>query len=408
MSEQRTAVTTATPTSGDEVDVYAWFQAFWRNRRFVTAIIAAAVAAAGVVGILSPRYYTAQAQVLVAVSPGFSPPASVQYDPTSTVSIITDLLGGARPRSNTTHAAAMRDPLILKEALAKLRPEDRREFKRYEKDLNRLPVAVVASLNSDIIKVMVTSRSRKAAMALADAIIQTYSEYTYQTNVNLAKEAADKLRPEADKVLRDLQAAEQALNARRQTTGIYDARTALEEASVRVSEIRDEISDTRVALATAKGGGSAYLSSHRGSSPGGSHTGNRAAPGREQQAGGPVRLTEAELRRKMDALNEELTLQDAWLSRLSQEEDEQTRLTSLVSARRGTYDSLLEQLSALTGSAPARLPTIAAIGRATAPETVSRGLTLKLITGLLLGLVLAVGATTMREYRSARAGAVAA
>jgi uncharacterized protein involved in exopolysaccharide biosynthesis len=381
--------------------------------------------------------------------------------------VIGDVWGATRGRSNVSHEAAMKSPQVLREALSRLSGRLRAEFRRYQDDLSRLPVAIRAPLNTDIIAIQVRATSREAALALADAVVSAYTEQTKSMGVQLTREAASSLENEAALALRDAATAESMLNRRRQESGVYDPAPTLSAAAARASELRNQMSDTRSALAAAtremqanaelrtsvprsllasetskrgamaeeleKGVASIQLTeahargtfredspqmqvfaSQRAIAESRLASAPKSVPSEETHNANPTWLSvdkrtaeltaeEAGLRERLKALDRELAGQLQWLHVLSEEETRQAELSSGVTAHRANYASIVRELSILRAGALARLPTVSALGRATAPRRGSRGMGVMLLTGLLVGVVLSLVVVFLVESRSARA-----
>lgn len=461
MTEEQRSAREKAPDS-DEVDVLAWLGLLWRRRWLVLLVVFCCVVLAGVYGMLRAPKYVATAQLMAAAAPpGYTPRA-----PEEALSVVGGIWGGARARSNMTHALALQSPGVFRQALSRLPPQYRECFCRHERDLAGLPVAANAHVNTDIIVLRVTSESREAALALAGAIADVYVEQTRDTGIGLVSEARASLQPEAEKAIVNLATAEQMLIERRATSGVYNPKAALEAASERIADLRAQISDTRVQLAatTAELEASQRLRDSLPSTILASEIRARgalleelekeaaklqmqraiastvfredsprtkvlseqmseaearvaAAPdsvvSEQQQDANPTWLVvdeqlatltglRASLEEQLHVLEAELAGEGEWMREVSREEAEQDRLERGVQEQRDNYASIIRQLSLLGAGALARLPTVARLGEATAPQVASRGLRFLLPTGFLVGLILAIGVVFALEATGSR------
>ncbi|UCC68377.1 MAG: hypothetical protein JSV79_00100 [Armatimonadota bacterium] len=427
-------------TRSDEVDVLAGLQLLWRRRWLASIVVLCCVLLACAIGMRRAPKYVATAQFVASGSP----PGFTMWDPVESLSIIGDVWGASRAQSNLTHAAAMRSPHILKTALEKLSPDNRRHFARYEDDVGKLPVEAKGHVNTQLFTVTVTSKSREASMALADAIGNAYVEYAERARERLIKDAGSSIEVEVASALLDLTAAEQALNARRRESGIYDAGAELQQALRRAGELRAQISSTRVSLAAVsqelaatrklldaapltvrtpertgprtaveeleKSGADPVARGEQVAAP---HSLAAAQEAREvnptwlalDQKVGELTGKQAALKESIQVLAREAAVEQEWLRKLTEEEAEQARLSSMVGGARANYASLTRELSALRAGALARLPTVARLGPAMAPRRGSRGLRLLLATGFLVGLIIAVAVVFHVELAARRRAA---
>jgi len=447
-------------STGDEIDVLALLLRCWRRRRLAAVVIILFVGAAAVLGLRRPPVFVATAALIAASGPA----GYTATSPESVPGVVSDLWSGARARSNLTHAEAMRSSRMLRNAFDQLPPDLRDAFPDCGDDPACLPVQVTAPLNTDVISVKVTSRSREVSLALADALTRVYTTYTQEMGVSMAQEGANALAPEAETTLSAMKAAENQLLSRQRESTIYDPASMLVAATKRGDELRAQLSAVQIRLVAvsrelevarhlrdsapariptsetreqgsmteelekslaavmfdlARDGavyrddsprlkvlkdGAEALSGDLAERP-------ETVPSAKQTDVNPTWLSldqkAAELEREREGLRAEasatraeLASHSVWLDRVAEEESVQSRLQSIVSAQRDAYAMMTRQLGLLRAGGAARLPTVSPLGPATAPKTGSRQLLPILATGLLVGILTSLVLITVLEIRA--------
>ncbi len=447
-------------STGDEIDVLALLLRCWRRRWLAAVVTLLCIGAAAVLGLRRPPVFVATAELIAASGPA----GYTATSPESVPGVVSDLWSGARARSNLTHAEAMRSPRMLRNAFDQLPPDLRDAFPGCGDDPARLPVRVTAPLNTDVISVTVTSRSREASLALADALTGVYTTYTQRMSVSMAQEGASALAPEAETTLSAMKAAESELLSRQRESTIYDPASMLAAATTRTDDFRSQLSAAQIRLATVSRelevarhlrdsvpariatcetsergrmtdelerklaalrsdlarDGAVYrddsprlgvLKDSEEALSGDLAERPETVPSAKETDVNPTWLSldekAAELEREQEGLRAEanatraeLASHNTWLERVAEEESVQSRLQSIVSAQRDAYAMMTRQLGLLRAGAAARLPTVSPLGPATAPKAGTRQPVPILATGLLSGILTSLVLITVLEIRA--------
>ncbi|HUW09635.1 MAG TPA: Wzz/FepE/Etk N-terminal domain-containing protein [Anaerolineae bacterium] len=361
-------------TSGaaETVEVDAWMlgSILWRRRGMLAIILGLFVVAGGVVALVRPRVYAAEAVMRVS-EPSQSPVEA------GDLQVMADYIARSRARPLLAHVQFIRSADNLSAALATLSPSQRAVFS----DIPwQLPVTVRSEDGggSNLISITVRSKNTAAAIALADAIADTYAASVDESNWETAQAVARVLRPELAATKDRLNLAQQTLTAARKRTGVYEFSIEYTNTLERLITVRASIADTQVELHESR----ATLEKAE-------EVGERAAKHQVKLAGLEVRLQSLEVeRRRLEQRLEEL-------NRIA---SEMQGMETEVNAMRLLRDTLEEKARQMTVNAASRLTAVEITSRAKEPlKPAGVPKRLLVLVSAAVGLVLGVSVVLVQE-----------
>ena len=214
----------------------------WRHRYFILAITACIFLATLAVVEVKPPIYKATAYLL-------APPA-VNPVPIKEVEslLLSDVIQATRGRSSMTQQAILESPFLQRQARNSMPPE----YVAYFPDVENLPVAITNQAGTEVVTVEVRSKSREAAAALADAIVDKGLEVVHSSNENATNTGRRSLEEEIARTQRESDAAYRRMQEIRAQYQLTDLPAEVDKTTAQLVDLQFRRVDLQVQLNTVR------------------------------------------------------------------------------------------------------------------------------------------------------------